>query len=136
LFRPKLSGGTVDRLRNIKSGLKRGRTNSIDQNQFDPFIVSNFFLPLVNFDCTGSTKWRQSKTWSELQVKPVREELYVVVDMTSGEWDERGNPAEMKYYDYMKSYSPYDNVGAMDYPNLLVTTSLHDSQLQYREPAK
>jgi len=58
------------------------------------------------------------------------------IPLTSGEWDEWGNPAEKKYYDYMKSYSPYDNVQAMAYPNILVTTSLHDSQVQYWEPAK
>ena len=58
------------------------------------------------------------------------------IPLTSGEWDEWGNPAEKEYYDYMKSYSPYDNVQAMAYPNILVTTSLHDSQVQYWEPAK
>lgn len=58
------------------------------------------------------------------------------IPLTAGEWDEWGNPAEKVYYDYMKSYSPYDNVGAMDYPNMLVTTGLHDSQVQYWEPAK
>jgi oligopeptidase B len=58
------------------------------------------------------------------------------IPLTSGEWDEWGNPAEKKYYNYMKSYSPYDNVQAMAYPNILVTTSLHDSQVQYWEPAK
>jgi oligopeptidase B len=58
------------------------------------------------------------------------------IPLTSGEWDEWGNPAEKEYYDYMKSYSPYDNVQAMDYPNILVTTALHDSQVQYWEPAK
>jgi len=58
------------------------------------------------------------------------------IPLTSGEWDEWGNPAEKKYYDYMKSYSPYDNVQAMAYPNILVTTALHDSQVQYWEPAK
>jgi len=58
------------------------------------------------------------------------------IPLTSGEWDEWGNPAEKKDYDYMKSYSPYDNVQAMAYPNILVTTSLHDSQVQYWEPAK
>ncbi len=47
-----------------------------------------------------------------------------------------GNPQDIKYYDYMKSYSPYDNVKAQDYPHLLVTTGLHDSQVQYWEPAK
>ncbi|NOX69391.1 MAG: S9 family peptidase [Gammaproteobacteria bacterium] len=58
------------------------------------------------------------------------------IPLTAGEWDEWGNPAEKVYYDYMKSYSPYDNVAAMDYPNMLVTTGLHDSQVQYWEPAK
>jgi oligopeptidase B len=58
------------------------------------------------------------------------------IPLTSGEWDEWGNPAEKEYYDYMKSYSPYDNVQETAYPNILVTTSLHDSQVQYWEPAK
>ena len=58
------------------------------------------------------------------------------IPLTSGEWDEWGDPAEKEYYDYMKSYSPHDNVQKMDYPNMLVTTSLHDSQVQYWEPAK
>ena len=47
-----------------------------------------------------------------------------------------GNPKEKKFYDYIKSYSPYDNVESKEYPNLLVTTGLHDSQVQYWEPAK
>lgn len=47
-----------------------------------------------------------------------------------------GNPQDSEYYDYMKSYSPYDNVKAQDYPHLLVTTGLHDSQVQYWEPAE
>jgi len=58
------------------------------------------------------------------------------IPLTAAEWDEWGNPAEKEYYDYIKSYSPYDNVQEMDYPNMLVTTSLHDSQVQYWEPAK
>ncbi len=58
------------------------------------------------------------------------------IPLTTGEYDEWGNPNEKKYYDYMKSYSPYDNVTAQEYPNLLVTTGLHDSQVQYFEPAK
>jgi len=58
------------------------------------------------------------------------------IPLTAGEWDEWGNPAEKEFYDYMKSYSPYDNVVAMNYPNILVTTGLHDSQVQYWEPAK
>ncbi len=58
------------------------------------------------------------------------------IPLTTGEYDEWGNPNEEEYYHYMKSYSPYDNVVAMDYPNILVTTGLHDSQVQYWEPAK
>ena len=50
--------------------------------------------------------------------------------------DEWGNPNDPEYYEYMLSYSPYDNVGKKDYPAMLVTTGLHDSQVQYWEPAK
>ncbi len=58
------------------------------------------------------------------------------IPLTTGEYDEWGNPNEKEYYDYMTSYSPYDQVAIKDYPNLLVTTGLHDSQVQYWEPAK
>ena len=58
------------------------------------------------------------------------------IPLTTGEYDQWGNPNEQPYYDYMLSYSPYDNVKAQSYPNLLVTTGLHDSQVQYFEPAK
>lgn len=58
------------------------------------------------------------------------------IPLTTGEFDEWGNPKNKEYYDYMLSYSPYDNVKAQNYPALLVTTGLHDSQVQYWEPAK
>jgi oligopeptidase B len=58
------------------------------------------------------------------------------IPLTTAEYDEWGNPNKKTYYDYMLSYSPYDQVTAQEYPNLLVTTSLHDSQVQYWEPAK
>lgn len=58
------------------------------------------------------------------------------IPLTTGEYDEWGNPNDKEYYEYMKSYSPYDNVEKKDYPNMLVTTGLHDSQVQYWEPAK
>lgn len=58
------------------------------------------------------------------------------IPLTTEEYDEWGNPNDKVYYDYMLSYSPYDNVEAKNYPNLLVTTGLHDSQVQYWEPAK
>lgn len=58
------------------------------------------------------------------------------IPLTTGEYDEWGNPNDKEYYDYMLSYSPYDNVEAKKYPNTLITTGLHDSQVQYWEPAK
>jgi len=58
------------------------------------------------------------------------------IPLTTGEYDEWGNPNEKEYYDYMLSYSPYDNVKAQNYPNMYVSTGLHDSQVQYWEPAK
>ncbi len=58
------------------------------------------------------------------------------IPLTTSEYDEWGDPHQKDYYDYMLSYSPYDNVAAKDYPAMLVTTGFHDSQVQYFEPAK
>lgn len=58
------------------------------------------------------------------------------IPLTTFEYDEWGNPNEEDYYRYMLSYSPYDNISERDYPNLLVTSGLHDSQVQYWEPTK
>ncbi|HYX31640.1 MAG TPA: S9 family peptidase [Oligoflexus sp.] len=58
------------------------------------------------------------------------------IPLTTGEYDEWGDPRKKEFYDYMKSYSPYDNVKDQKYPHMLVTTGLHDSQVQYWEPAK
>ena len=58
------------------------------------------------------------------------------IPLTTNEFDEWGNPKNKDAYQYMKSYSPYENVETQDYPNMLVTTGLHDSQVQYFEPAK
>jgi oligopeptidase B len=58
------------------------------------------------------------------------------IPLTTGEYDEWGDPNQKEFYDYMSSYSPYDNVEAKGYPNLLITGGLHDSQVQYWEPAK
>jgi oligopeptidase B len=58
------------------------------------------------------------------------------IPLTTSEYDEWGNPNDKKFYEYMLSYSPYDNVRKQDYPNILITTGLHDSQVQYWEPAK
>lgn len=58
------------------------------------------------------------------------------IPLTTGEFDEWGNPKNKEYYDYIKSYSPYDNIEKKAYPNLLITTGYWDSQVQYWEPAK
>jgi oligopeptidase B len=58
------------------------------------------------------------------------------IPLTTSEFDEWGNPKDKQYYEYMLSYSPYDNVKEQDYPAILVTTGLHDSQVQYFEPTK
>ena len=58
------------------------------------------------------------------------------IPLTTGEYDEWGDPNRHDAYDYMLSYSPYDNVKTTAYPHLLVTAGLHDSQVQYWEPAK
>ncbi len=58
------------------------------------------------------------------------------IPLTTGEYDEWGNPNEKEYYDYILTYSPYDNVEKKAYPNMYVSTGLHDSQVQYWEPAK
>jgi oligopeptidase B len=58
------------------------------------------------------------------------------IPLTTNEFDEWGNPKNKEAYLYMKSYSPYENVAKKDYPNMLITTGLHDSQVQYFEPAK
>ncbi len=58
------------------------------------------------------------------------------IPLTTGEYDEWGNPNDPELYEYIRSYSPYDNVEKKGYPNMLVTTGLHDSQVQYWEPAK
>ena len=58
------------------------------------------------------------------------------IPLTTGEFDEWGNPKIEEYYDYILGYSPYDNIQTKEYPNLLVTSGLHDSQVQYWEPTK
>ncbi len=58
------------------------------------------------------------------------------IPLTVIEYEEWGNPQDKEYYDYMKSYSPYENVDAKDYPNILITAGLNDPRVQYWEPAK
>ena len=58
------------------------------------------------------------------------------IPLTTEEWEEWGNPNEYKYFDYMLSYSPYDNVRSQSYPNILITAGLYDPRVAYWEPAK
>jgi oligopeptidase B len=69
-------------------------------------------------------------------VDALNTELDATLPLTVGEWEEWGNPAEKQYYDYIKSYSPYDNVEAKAYPKMLVTAGLNDPRVSYWEPAK
>ena len=62
--------------------------------------------------------------------------LDVSIPLTTGEWEEWGNPQEEEFYEYMLNYSPYDNVRSMHYPAMFITTGYHDSQVQYWEPMK
>ncbi len=75
-----------------------------------------------------------------LAMVPFVDSLNTMLDpslpLTVGEWEEWGNPAEEKYYGYMKSYAPYENIVAQDYPHMLVTAGLHDPRVSYWEPAK
>ena len=69
-------------------------------------------------------------------VDVVSKMLDATIPLTTFEWDEWGDPREKEYYDYMLSYSPYDQVKAQEYTNLIITTGYWDSQVQYWEPAK
>jgi len=62
--------------------------------------------------------------------------LDVSIPLTTGEWEEWGNPQELAFYEYMMKYSPYDNIRSMAYPAMYITTGYHDSQVQYWEPMK
>jgi oligopeptidase B len=69
-------------------------------------------------------------------VDALNTELDATLPLTVGEWEEWGNPNEKPYYDYIKSYAPYENVAAATYPNMLVTAGLNDPRVSYWEPAK
>jgi oligopeptidase B len=69
-------------------------------------------------------------------VDALNTELDATLPLTVGEWEEWGNPAEKQYYDYIKSYAPYENVAAKQYPKILVTAGLNDPRVSYWEPAK
>ena len=93
-------------------GLLMGAVMNMEPELFNGVIASVPFVDVIN------TMWDES------------------IPLTTGEFDEWGNPKDKEYYEYMKSYSPYDNVNCLNYPNLLITTGYWDSQVQYWEPAK
>jgi oligopeptidase B len=69
-------------------------------------------------------------------VDALNTEMDPSLPLTVGEWEEWGNPADRTYYDYIRSYSPYDNVSAQSYPAILITAGLNDPRVSYWEPAK
>ena len=93
-------------------GLLMGAVINMEPELFNGVIAGVPYVDVIN------TMWDES------------------IPLTTSEFDEWGNPKEKEYYDYMKSYSPYDNIMDINYPNLLVTTGYWDSQVQYWEPAK
>jgi len=93
-------------------GLLIGAVMNMEPELFNGVIAGVPFVDVIN------TMWDES------------------IPLTTSEFDEWGNPKEKEYYDYMKSYSPYDNITDVNYPNLLITTGYWDSQVQYWEPAK
>ena len=93
-------------------GLLMGAIINMEPNLWNGVIAGVPFVDVIN------TMWDET------------------IPLTTGEFDEWGNPKDKVYYDYIKSYSPYNNVQKMDYPNLLITTGYWDSQVQYWEPAK
>ena len=93
-------------------GLLMGAVANMSPNLWNGIIAEVPFVDVIN------TMWDES------------------IPLTTGEFDEWGNPKDQEYYEYIKSYSPYDNIQSTDYPNLLITTGYWDSQVQYWEPAK
>ena len=93
-------------------GLLMGAVINMEPELFNGVIAGVPFVDVIN------TMWDES------------------IPLTTGEFDEWGNPKDIKFYNYMKSYSPYDNIKEVNYPNLLITTGYWDSQVQYWEPAK
>ena len=93
-------------------GLLMGAIMNMEPELFNGIIAGVPFVDVIN------TMWDET------------------IPLTTSEFDEWGNPKDKEYYNYMKSYSPYDNIRAVNYPNLLITTGYWDSQVQYWEPAK
>ncbi len=157
-----LDRGFVFAIAHVRGGEYLGRTwyesgrQLTKKNTFTDFIACSKFLIDVSYTSTGHLYAMGGSAGGLLMgtIMNMAPELYkgVVaavpfvdvlttmlddsIPLTTGEYDEWGNPNDETYYRYIKSYSPYDNVKPLAYPNTLVTTGLHDSQVQYWEPAK
>jgi len=86
------------------------------------------------------TNWRPDLFAAVVALVPFVDTLNTMLDptlpLTIGEYEEWGNPEDSRYYDYIKSYAPYENVAAKRYPNILATAGLNDPRVSYWEPAK
>ncbi len=157
-----LDRGFAFAIAHIRGGQEMGRSWYEDgkllkkKNTFYDFIDSAVFLIKHQYTSTdhlyamggsaggllmGAVANMRPDLWNGIVaqvafVDVVNTMLDETIPLTTGEYDEWGNPNEPTYFEYIKSYSPYDNVIAQDYPAMLVTTGLHDSQVQYWEPAK
>ncbi len=157
-----LDRGFVYAIAHVRGGSELGRTWYEDgkllnkKNTFTDFIdVAEFLIAEGHFDgervfaqggsagglLMGAITNMRPDLWSGVVanvpwVDVVTTMLDESIPLTTSEYDEWGDPREKEYFDYMLSYSPYDQVEAKDYPNILVTTGLADSQVQYWEPAK
>ena len=157
-----LDRGFVFAIAHVRGGEYLGRTwyesgrQLTKKNTFTDFIACSKFLIDASYTSTGHLYAMGGSAGGLLMgaIMNMAPELYkgVVaavpfvdvlttmlddsIPLTTGEYDEWGNPNDETYYHYIKSYSPYDNVKPLVYPNTLVTTGLHDSQVQYWEPAK
>ena len=157
-----LDRGFIYAIAHIRGGSEMGRSWYDDgklfhkKNTFTDFIACAEYLIAQKFTCPGKLFAEGGSAGGLLigAIINMRPELFNAVlaevpyvdvintmldpgiPLTTSEYDEWGNPNKKKDYDYMYSYSPYDNVTAKNYPAMLVTTGLHDSQVQYWEPAK
>ncbi len=157
-----LNRGFVYAICHIRGGQEMGRSWYEDgkllkkKNTFTDFIACSEFLIDKNYTSSDKLVASGGSAGGLLMgaISNMRPDLYKVIvadvpfvdvittmmdssiPLTTYEYDEWGNPNEKKYYEYMLSYSPYDQVKAQAYPNMLVTSGLHDSQVQYWEPAK
>jgi len=157
-----LDRGFIYALAHVRGGQDMGRHWYLDgkllnkRNTFYDFIdiadylvAQNYTNPNLLFASGGSAggllmgaviNWRPELFRGVIAAVPfvdiVTTMLDATIPLTTAEYDEWGNPNYKEYYEYMLSYSPYDNVAAQAYPNLLVTSGLHDAAVQFWEPTK